>query len=608
MSTMESADYKSRKVQDWLILANDGIIVLPTYQRSYVWKRNRIADYLKALFDNRPTGTFLLLKSKGEEKFKSRTLKGITADPNKAEEYLLDGQQRLTSLWHVIKGESDYVFYVEVDDLKRRKMDVRRVRSYLKTSTDGKPIRDPRNAYQKNLVPIVILSEDSGIEDSGGDRDPDDPGRIWDWCRSACDHDMDEAARLRKAIQNRLKKKLLGDRYLHYCALPSSTESNVAINIFIETNQSSAKIKQFDIVVARAQAVHEEDLRKHIVEFRQRYPLLQHYFSHDKETMIPEVGEWLLKVACLRVREQGTENGLPPKESNYEDALHGLFKGDKNTGLQRLKKLQGDLKAALDFVTQRGGSTKRTLPAWPPVHVIAALQDDLRSIRTPAWRGTANKLISAYLWRSFLTDRYRAQANDRLFKDYKKLKRCLEQIKLTGNYSNLPPIFRDDDHPPPNALVLKKPLQWIGHGRLGPAVAAVVMQKNPLDWVTGDRLDAATVRDLENRRKLDRHHVFPSAYLGKDITPGEKNHGLNGVLLSKEGNISLGKKAPDVYLQKILDQSHGLSDIELRSRVESHLIPYDALRTPGTPKRRYKNFIRQRADLVAAEIRRLVAP
>ena len=605
---MESADYKSRKVQDWLVMVNDGIIVLPTYQRSYVWKRKRIADYLKALFDNRPTGTFLLLKSKGEEKFKSRTLKGITADPSNAEEYLLDGQQRLTSLWHVIKGESDYIFYVEVDDLESRKMDVRKVRSYLKTSTNGKAIREPQIAYQKNLVPIAILSEDSGIEDSGVDHDPDDPGRIWDWCRSACDPDMDEAVRLRKAIQNRLKKKLLSERDLHYCALPSSTESSVAINIFVETNQSSAKIREFDIVVARAQAVHEEDLRKHIVEFRQQYPLLQHYFSHDKETMIPEVGEWLLKVACLRVRKQNAKNGLPPKESNYEDALHSLFKGDKNCGLERLKKLQGDLKTALDFATQRGGSTKRTLPAWPPVHVIAALQDELRSIRTPAWRGTANKLISAYLWRSFLTDRYRAQANNRLFKDYEELRTCLKQIRFTGNYSNLPPIFSDDDHPPPNASVLKKPLQWIGRGRLGPAVAAVVMQKNPIDWVTGAKLDADTVRDLEGRRKLDRHHVFPSDYLGKNLTREEKNHGLNGVLLSKEGNISLGKKAPDVYVKKILDQSHGLSEKELRSRVESHLVPYDALKAPGTPKRRYKNFIRQRADLVAAEIRRLVAP
>ena len=614
MSITELAKYEVRNVRDWLIMADRGAIALPTFQRSYVWQNQRIADYIKALFENRPTGIFLTLQVAQDQdrlRFHSRTLKGVDADPVNAKELMLDGQQRLTSLWSALKGKATHRFYVQVTHLKTRNMDVDQVEFYSANSVKGRTISEPRQAYEKNFVPVDILLDATGIESESTGQDRDEPGKIWHWCKEACDDGDNARRKLENAIKSRLQQILLIERNLYYCVLPPETETHVAIKIFVETNRSSATIKMFDIVVALAEGDHHEDLRKRIVEFESATPVIAHYFDRDEQKMIPQVGEWLLKVACLKIRKVGDKkykNGLPPKEGNYEVALHGLFEGGRDRGFERFEKLQEHLKAALDFVSQHGGNTKGTLPAWPPVHVIAALQDDLCAIRRPAWRGTANKLISAYLWRSFLTDRYGAQANDRLYKDFEKLRDCLNQIKLTGSYTNLPPIFNDDDHPPPTSSNLKKPLQWISRGRLGPAIAAVAMRQTPLDWVTGNRLGTNTIRDLEDRRKLDRHHVFPTDYLRNHVTKEEMSHGLNGVLLSKEGNISLGKKAPDVYLKKILDESHGLSEEELRCRVTSHLVPYDALKTQGTPKSRYKNFIKQRAKLVAEEIKQLVEP
>lgn len=151
-----------------------------------------------------------------------------------------------------------------------------------------------------------------------------------------------------------------------------------------------------------------------------------------------------------------------------------------------------------------------------------------------------------------------------------------------------------------------KPLQWIRKKRLGRAVAAIAMQRTPLDWVTGEKLAASTIRKLEDTRDLDRHHVFPREFLKGDIkTDEEINHGVNGVLLTKGSNQSLSKMDPVLYLQRILNDTQGLSDKELRDRVEAHLVPYDALQSGGTTKIRYKNFIKQRAHLVAAEIEKL---
>ena len=612
MSYTKPAKYEARNVRDSLHMTDTGTIVLPNFQRSYVWQNQRIADYLFALIENRPTGIFLTLPVQDELTFDSRTLKGVTASIENAKELLLDGQQRITSLWRVLKGEATHKFFVRVEDLHRRKMEVKAVEFYSESSAKGRALNVPRTAYENNFIPIDILLDGYGIVGESVEIDPDEPGPIWQWCIESSSEGENDSRKLENAIKQRLQQLIMIERELYYCILPPETEPSVAINIFVETNKSSATIKMFDIVVALAQGSYSENLRNRIIEFQNSTPVTRHYFSRDEEQFIPEIGEWLLKVACLKVKTRKHENGLPPKEQYFEKALRSLFDDDgddgQERGMERLDALQRDLEAALIFAAQRGGSTQRTLPSWPPVHVIAALQDHLRTVDKPAWKGTANKLISAYLWRSFLSDRYEAQANDRLFADFLALKKCLNEIANTGNYDSLPPIFDEEEFPLPSANDLEKSIQWIGRGRLGPAIAAVAMQKNPKDWVTGSKLDEQYVRKLEDMRRLDRHHVFPKGFLKDHVSVDDIDHGLNGVLLSKEGNLALGTKSPDVYLNKILEQSQGLSEEELKLRIESHLVPYEALVSQENPRSRYKKYIKHRAKIVAEEIVPLVTP
>ena len=113
----------------------------------------RIADYLVALFENRPTGIFLTLQVQGALRFDSRTLKGVAADPSNAQELLLDGQQRLTSLWSALKGKAAYDFYVKVTDLQGRDMSVEMVDFRSPNSVKGREARDPKTAYESNLRP-----------------------------------------------------------------------------------------------------------------------------------------------------------------------------------------------------------------------------------------------------------------------------------------------------------------------------------------------------------------------------------------------------------------------------------------------------------------------
>ena len=81
-----------------------GYIQKPEMQREYVWKSTRVRDLLDSLYRNYPSGTILLWEADNEvptSEFAIKTEKAATSRPL----LLLDGQQRLTSLSSVLRGE-----------------------------------------------------------------------------------------------------------------------------------------------------------------------------------------------------------------------------------------------------------------------------------------------------------------------------------------------------------------------------------------------------------------------------------------------------------------------------------------------------------------------
>ena len=590
--------FEKRSVQDWLELAENGAIALPSFQRSYVWKnRQSIAEYLTAVFMNRPTGVFLVLKTNGEPKFPSRTLRGIKDDgTQQAEELLLDGQQRLTSLWQAFDDTALVTYYVKVRSLKEHDVAVDEVVFWPGGTATGKAMRDPRKAYDGDLVPVGILRDKTNAD---GD------GQIWEWCLRAL-NDANKARRLERAL-GELRAQILLRHDLHYCELGADTDKNTAIDIFMQSNKSSVKVNDFDIAVALASDEGDENLRERISDFHSQSDVTKHYFNvgeDDDEGVIAPLGEWLLFGACL------TRKGIAPKKQRFESVVKDLFQLDKDEANNHLNKILKNIERGLTTIADHGAPTRDTLPALPPLHVLASLQDDLRSVKRANALGIRNKLISAYLWRSFFTDRYEAKANDRLFEDYKALRRSIQQIRDTGSFdrNELPPIFDEKEYRLPDAadLGIDKSIPWIkGISRQGRAITALILSRTPSEWLTNDKLNTINVRKLVDEGSLDRHHVFPRNILAGKFPREQINHGLNGVLLSKQGNLALSKKDPAEYMKWILDQQKSLKEKELRYRVESHLVPYDIITDNGSVEERYEAFINERAQRIAKKIKEL---
>lgn len=78
-----------------------GIIQLPDFQRSWVWDEDRIKSLIASVSQAFPIGALMSLETGGEVDFKPRPIQGAApaAQLMKPRELLLDGQQRMTSLY-----------------------------------------------------------------------------------------------------------------------------------------------------------------------------------------------------------------------------------------------------------------------------------------------------------------------------------------------------------------------------------------------------------------------------------------------------------------------------------------------------------------------------
>ena len=84
---------------------HEGRTALPEFQRDWRWDENRIIGLLASIAQGFPIGTVMTLQTGGDVRFKMRPIEGAPSFGNQTPAVLvLDGQQRLTSLYQVLRS------------------------------------------------------------------------------------------------------------------------------------------------------------------------------------------------------------------------------------------------------------------------------------------------------------------------------------------------------------------------------------------------------------------------------------------------------------------------------------------------------------------------
>lgn len=96
-----------KKLGDLLKMVEEGKAQLPDFQRSWVWDDTKICKLIESITSGFPMGAAMFLANGGEYiRFKYRMLEGVESDNNVTPEWLvLDGQQRLTTLYQVLRSK-----------------------------------------------------------------------------------------------------------------------------------------------------------------------------------------------------------------------------------------------------------------------------------------------------------------------------------------------------------------------------------------------------------------------------------------------------------------------------------------------------------------------
>ncbi|MGQ0838160.1 GmrSD restriction endonuclease domain-containing protein [Actinokineospora sp.] len=118
-----------------------GEIKLPEIQRGYVWKPTQVAKLVESLYRGYPSGSLLFWQTDDAPQTRAVSIGDPVAKPAVVPLYLLDGQQRLTSLHRVLKNHSDaaIVFNVEKETFQNQSAATARDPRWIKVHDVLKP-------------------------------------------------------------------------------------------------------------------------------------------------------------------------------------------------------------------------------------------------------------------------------------------------------------------------------------------------------------------------------------------------------------------------------------------------------------------------------------
>ncbi|MDQ7908579.1 DUF262 domain-containing protein [Phytohabitans sp. ZYX-F-186] len=140
-------------------------IKLPELQRDFVWKPTQIAKLMDSLYRSFPSGSLLFWQAEDAPVVREMAITDVAVTPVRPPLYLLDGQQRLTSLHRVFADHPDaqIVFNIERERFQNQSAATRQDPRWIKLSE----VLDPKASMlrlTKRLIDAGSQLEDTEIE------------------------------------------------------------------------------------------------------------------------------------------------------------------------------------------------------------------------------------------------------------------------------------------------------------------------------------------------------------------------------------------------------------------------------------------------------------
>lgn len=560
-------DLTKEDLKDLLRHAHEGKLQLPDFQRDYVWGDEDVRSLIASVAKGFPVGALLTLETGSEVEFKPRLLAGVPTKDIHPDELLLDGQQRITSLYQATFSkqpvrtrtpqgkEVNRFYYLDIKKAVDGGADI-------EETIIGVPAdRVSRRDFGREIV-LDLSTPDKEFEHDVFPLNHVFDSRNWfyDW-RDYWKARGRDVSDLERDFDRELVDRI--ERYkMPIIRLDRKNSREAICLVFEKVNVGGKKLDAFELVTA-IYASDGFDLRTdwygsidkstlgrrtRIIEGSNRRDVLAAIANTDFLQACT-----LLQTRANRVAKakEGIEGKELPQVSCRRDALLALSLSAYRTYADAVE--HGFVEAG-SFLNEQKIIWHKDVP-YPPQ--IVALASAFAILGRDAQTVSAKDKLARWFWSVTLGELYGSSTESRLARDVPEL---VDWIIGAGAKPRAidEAVFQQD------RLKTLRSRQSAAYKGLH----ALMMRRGCLDLITGRPVDLMTFFN----DKVDIHHVFPQDWCKKHGIPQDiYNSIVNKTPLSKESNIAIGGDAPSSYLKRIGDKQ-GLAPGELDRIIRTHLI------------------------------------
>lgn len=543
----------SYSLTDLFSRAERGELQLPDFQRSYIWDVDRVRTLVTSVLRGYPVGSFLALDTRNTaQRFRPRPLEGVQAGDTQPGLVLLDGQQRLTSLFHVFQGDGQVhtVDYLGRAITRRFMVDVRKAVSHAPMPVEAVFAVDEHGVVRSHFGPEIpggIQTVDDMVEHAVI------PVSTLLW-KEGNDLLVDMAANsgdenVRTAVKQFIDEVMKGlPAYdIPVIRLERETSQAGVGQIFAFANSAGVQMDVFELLTAVFATQDPE------------FELARHWAGVTKQLHDYPVLDGLTRVDFLRALSLLLTSRRGPALGHRGDILNITLE----EYLAHADEMVCGFETAAQFLSERRIVAAAQVPYSAQLIPLAVILARLAETPDALAEQQVQDRLNRWFWSGIFGELYGSHA---------------PTIRIGVDVTEVTPWVRGETDTVPRTVAdarfhESRLLTAGSESGVYRGLYSLLMSRGARDWRTGELFNEDTVFDLKPRFC----RVFPNKYLAAHGVTGDvANSVLNRTPMGRRTELVVEDNEPKRYLPRLQSKSL-LDDDEFDAVVEGHEIDADML-------------------------------
>ena len=550
-----------------------GKIQLPDFQRGWVWEDDQIQGLLESISRRFPIGAVMTLEAGGEINFKTRLVEGVKGDPADApQQFILDGQQRLTSLYQTLLSHD----WVDTRDRRNKKlrrwyyidmlkaMDEHADREEVIVGIPASPDDPSVNRKVRNSSGQVTLDLSTPELEFQNHMMPTEKlldSYIWiseynEFWRNKGGHPRGNEATFMAEFARSIVAAF--DKYpIPVIKLDKATSKEAVCTVFEKVNRGGVVLTVFELATAAFAADAGTDYFSLRDDWEARKNRLYQFGSGVLRSVNGD--QFLQAVALLTTQERRriAESDQPPAIRCNRDAILGLHLDDYRKWADTV---ESGFREAAKFLDSQYVFTADDVPYSAQLVTLAALYAELGQELEPA---NAKSRLERWFWCGVLGEAYSSSVENRIAMDF-------AEIAAYVRKGAEPRTITEANFEPARLLSLTTRRNAAYKG-----IYALQMKSGAADWRTAKPLSSATKFD----DNIEIHHIFPVGWCKRQnpaIPPRIYDSVINKTPIDGLTNRIIGRTPPSTYLSRL--EARDVSPETLEQILQAHWLNPTLLR------------------------------